>query len=80
MEGKLTKCPKCASTDIFVRQQGVGWDSSLGVQMGFGLKSTPNWVTYLCTNCSYFENYVIEQEWLYKIKTNPQAGDWKKSE
>lgn len=81
MEPKMTKCPKCSSDNIFVRRGGVGWGAQVMVNgVGFGMKPTGDWLTYLCTDCGYFENYVTQKDWLAKIQADPQKAEWQKSE
>jgi hypothetical protein len=48
--------------------------------MGIAMNSTSDWVTYLCTNCGYFENFITKREWLDKITADPQGMRWKKVE
>jgi hypothetical protein len=78
METNMTKCPRCMSDDVFVSRHGVGWDMTLRVEMN-GMTGTKNWVTYLCTDCGYFENYVTEKEWMNKIKADPKSAGWQRS-
>jgi predicted nucleic-acid-binding Zn-ribbon protein len=81
MTAMMTRCPKCDSADIFMRESGVGWDPQISVNgVGFGMKATGDWVTYLCTNCGYFENYLTKADWLAKIKADPKKAEWKKAE
>ena len=68
MEVKMTKCPKCNSSNVFTKKgSGVGFDAVIWVGLGIGMKSTSDWVTYLCVECGYFENYhgsprLVEQD------------------
>lgn len=77
----MATCPKCQSSNVFVRETGVGWDLYLHVMatvqgglVGDAMVPTAEWRTYLCTDCGYFENYVTDNDWLQKIK----AGRWEK--
>jgi len=77
----MTQCPKCQSTDVFVKNgDGVGFDVYLKVGVDTGMRSTGDWATWLCTNCGYFENYLTKAEWLAQIKADPQAAGWRKAE
>lgn len=80
MDVKITKCPKCMSCNVFMKQRGVGWGKGLAVGSGSRMSGPVNWVTYLCTSCGYFENYLTEQGWLAKIQADPQGLGWQKSE
>ncbi|MCL4393702.1 MAG: alpha/beta fold hydrolase [Chloroflexi bacterium] len=56
MDSKMSKCPKCASDNVYVKNgDAVGFDVYLKVGLGFGMKSTGEWVTYLCTDCGYLK-------------------------
>jgi hypothetical protein len=78
---RLTECPKCKSTNIFVSQGGgVGWDAAMMVRLGWGLRGTSDWETYLCVDCGYFENYLIKADWLTKIRSDPAGTGWRKVE
>lgn len=81
MTVKMTQCPKCLSEEVFLCQQGVGWDPRVGMSMKHAgmMLQTGNWTTCLCTDCGYFENYITEPEWLNKIKTDP-SGCWQRSQ
>lgn len=76
----MYRCPKCSSEKMFMRARGVGTDTNLYVGMGIAMNSTSDWVTYLCTNCGYFENFITKREWLDKITADPQGMRWKKVE
>jgi predicted nucleic-acid-binding Zn-ribbon protein len=80
MERKMTKCPKCMSADVFLKQRGVGWGKGLAVGSGSSMIGPVEWVTYLCTSCGYFKNYLTDQSWLTKIQADAPASGWRKSE
>ncbi len=77
---KMTICPKCQSTNVFVSETGVGWDPDLRVLMGNTMIPTEDWETYLCTDCGYFENYLTDNDQLQKIKAGRGGEDWRKAE
>ena len=39
---------------------------------------TANWETFLCLECGYYENYLLDKALLTKITANPQQSAWKK--
>jgi predicted nucleic-acid-binding Zn-ribbon protein len=80
MEVKMTKCPKCMSSNIFTKKKGVGWGKGLAVGSGSSMSGPVNWVTYLCTSCGYFENYLAESDWLTRIQADAIKLGWKKSD
>jgi predicted nucleic-acid-binding Zn-ribbon protein len=79
MHVKMTKCPKCTSTNVFEKTGGIGW-GRLRVALGSFAQETGDSVTYLCTNCGYFEIYLTHLDWLAKIKSDPESVGWHKSE
>lgn len=80
MDAKMKACVKCKSDTVMVRHQGVGPGVKLMVSgVGFGMRSTEDWETYLCTTCGYFENYLTKREWLDKIQQSvPSKSGWQK--
>jgi hypothetical protein len=44
------------------------------------MSATSRWMTYLCLDCGYFENYVVDQEKLDRIRSNPEKSGWKELE
>lgn len=75
---KMTTCPKCQSTNVFVCETGVGWDFNLGIRNDDIQYPTEDWETYLCTDCGYFENYVTDNDQLKKIKAGHGGAGWRK--
>jgi hypothetical protein len=81
METAIKVCPKCMSDTVVVKERGVGPGVKLMVSgIGFGMRSTDDWVTHLCTTCGYFENYLTKRDWLEKIQANPSQAGWRKPE
>ena len=39
---------------------------------------TRQWVTYLCADCGYFENYVTDKEKIAQIVADPSRSGWRK--
>ncbi len=74
---KNGKCPKCGSATVYTRENGVTFDSD-----GFGAQvDTGSWtakssktISYLCTACGYFENYIADPNTLAEVTKNE---DWK---
>ncbi len=70
----MTTCPKCQSENVFVSQGGIGFESRLKIFHDNGwMVTTQDWMTILCADCGYFENYIYNADLLEKIKT----GAWK---
>lgn len=77
---RMTTYPKCQSPNVFVSENGVGWDLYLQVLTGDDMVSIGDWETYLCTDCGYFENYVTDNDWLKKVKAGRAGEYWHKVE
>jgi predicted nucleic-acid-binding Zn-ribbon protein len=68
---KTGKCPKCASKDVYFKQFEVaGLAGILGGKAG----AVREKVEYVCTNCGYREEYVLDPQALQKV-----AKEWKRS-
>lgn len=77
---KKGHCPKCTSEKVVVSagKGGVGFaDSLISILFGRGWAGTQKWITYLCLNCGYFENYVEDREKLDQIQVDPEKRGWK---
>ena len=71
---KNGKCPKCNSTNVFKNQRGMNWGNSGWVELWFGsLEERTNEYSdcdsYICTDCGYFENYLLDKEVLQKVQS-----------
>lgn len=78
---KNGECPNCKSEAVVMSARGVGYSGFITFKFGrFFYHSTPNWTTYLCLDCGYFENYVTNKKKLDKIKANVEKMGWKKVE
>jgi len=68
------RCPKCGSSSIYTRRNGIGEESGARYIHGLSLITTVTPVdTYLCTDCGYFENYIVD-----KGKLSTAAEKWDK--
>lgn len=75
-------CPKCGSTEIYHSYiphvgGGIGWERYLIIKVQWGETATLDWDSYLCANCGYFENYIIDKEILNKTIKDPK-NTWEK--
>ena len=70
---KNGQCPRCGSTNVYTRQNGIKSQGDW-----WGLTTTPpgstftvylrsDVDTYLCTSCGYFENYVLDEGKLAEV-------------
>ena len=65
---KNGQCPKCNSSDVFNKERGVLYGTGLVISTGgLGLPSQ-EFESYVCTNCGYFENYIVDQAKLIQVK------------
>jgi hypothetical protein len=73
------KCPKCSSTNIYTNRRGIDWGSkSQWLEIWFGtpdsrINAWADFDSYVCIDCGYFENYILDREALSEIQTK-----WKK--
>ena len=73
---KNGKCIKCNSATVYTAQLGVFYGDLKLEGAGFpGIIGSPLYISYLCTTCGYFENYVDDQQMLQKVSSNK---GWKK--
>jgi len=68
------KCPKCNSTSIYSNSNGVDYGGrSYQIEVWIGPKDSrlarqSNFISYICANCGYFENYLDEKDILDEIQ------------
>jgi len=67
---KSGTCPRCQSPNVFKKKKGVNYDRGIYVYTGM-LTSASLWVSYVCTDCGYFENYIADREKLADV-----AAEW----
>jgi hypothetical protein len=62
------QCPRCNSQTVFKRTNGiVSGDKHVFVRgLGFSTPRTDR-LTYLCTACGYYENYITDKDILEKV-------------
>jgi predicted RNA-binding Zn-ribbon protein involved in translation (DUF1610 family) len=75
------KCPKCSSQEIYVSEDGGGIGGHSYFYLEVKNDGSPNslqWQTYLCADCGYYENYLLDKQKIAKIKANPKKEKWKK--
>ncbi len=74
------RCPKCNSTTIYSRYYGIFFSSPAALHIAFhalsGLGMGTRYVSFVCTSCGYFENYIADANKLATIaqkwtKVNP---------
>ena len=78
------KCPKCASNNVYRSHNpavggGIGWGDNpeyMRIKAKWGSDSIKKWETFLCADCGYYENYVIDREILDGIIAG--LDDWVK--
>jgi predicted nucleic-acid-binding Zn-ribbon protein len=71
---KNGQCPKCNSATVHSQTGGVFYyNPTLHVHTG-SMEQGVAFVSYICTTCGYFENYVIDPNKLAKVAaTWPQV-------
>lgn len=69
---KNGKCPKCNSTSVYFKPYALDKITldDKGVE----------YTDYVCTECGFFETYIIDQAALSKIPVRAEKlGDWRKA-
>ena len=70
---KNGQCPKCKSSNVFKSKDGFsmgGHSVTLAIFSG-SLGSMPaSCDSYVCTECGYFENYIISKDRLQEVQKN----------
>jgi predicted nucleic-acid-binding Zn-ribbon protein len=81
------QCPKCGKQNVYrcqVPGQGGGVSPAsdgaylLQIRDLYGWKVVQNWETFLCADCGYYENYILDKEAISKVITNPKGQIWNK--
>jgi predicted nucleic-acid-binding Zn-ribbon protein len=70
------KCPKCNSTRVYTKQQGISFgDGGVYVYISSEWASKPVKQVdhYVCADCGYYESYISD-----KAKLEAVAKDWTK--
>lgn len=71
------KCPKCNSSTVFMKRQGIELATDKAFYVRISSERISRSLTdvdhYVCTTCGYFETYIED-----KTKLTAIAGDWKK--
>ncbi len=71
-------CPQCGSSTVVADEQGIGWDVYLYLDRKGMHKPTGEWMTYLCADCGFFENYVTDQKFLDAVRADPDSVGWRR--
>lgn len=76
-------CPKCGSTEVYHYYYPDQWLG--GIQWGGGESGfirintnergigTVQWDSYLCTECGFFEHYILDKK-LREVIKDPKSG------
>ena len=67
-------CPKCDSTDVFMRRSGLKWRlAEPRVEIMYpglvGKHKLSKYEAYVCTHCGYFETYLLSPRALASFET-----------
>ena len=69
---KSGKCPKCESSEVYMKKDG--FQHTFALVLGFGNTRVARSEDYLCMNCGFFESYIVN---LQDIKEVP--AKWTKA-
>jgi len=64
---KNGQCPKCNSSNVFKMQNGIYWGNGYLRFVGSRPLMNTNCDSYVCIDCGYFENYIVDREILQKV-------------
>lgn len=70
---KNGQCPKCGSTNVYTRRQGIEYERSmkLGIIIRTAGGTMPSPLdNYICTGCGYFESYIADERKLDDVASN----------
>jgi hypothetical protein len=68
-------CSKCESDEIYLRKLDWHTKNTLGITWN----GTTPLETYICGECGYFENYIVEEFDISRIKIElPRVDDMKR--
>jgi len=73
---KNGRCSKCNSTNVFMNRSGIEWSDESGrVTIWIGSPESRSgkqsyYDSYICIDCGYFENYILNQDVLHEVKKN----------
>jgi hypothetical protein len=57
---------------------GIGDGFSVLVLNGESMGPTREWQTFLCVNCGYYENYLLDEVKIARIVEDPKKAGWQK--
>jgi predicted nucleic-acid-binding Zn-ribbon protein len=62
-------CPKCNSSNVFKKIKGVSFGSyPIRVNTGGMMVGGTEFDSYVCVDCGYFENYILDTVKLEEVK------------
>ena len=71
---KNGKCPRCDSSEIYHKINGIiSGNKKIYVRVSI-LSPETGKVTYVCSSCGYYENYICDKNILSKIKEKWDKG------
>jgi predicted nucleic-acid-binding Zn-ribbon protein len=68
-------CLKCGSKEVYqcyvpAYGGGIRWEgcNHINLTTQWSCEPTREWVSYICTNCGYYENYILDRKVLELVK------------
>jgi len=62
-------CPQCNSSDVFKKKRGVFFGNGVfSVNTGGLVLLGTDFESFVCANCGYFENYIVDNAKLQEIR------------
>lgn len=63
------QCPRCKSTQVYKKMNGIVSGDKCVYVKGLSMLTSPSdRLTFLCSQCGYYEDHIVDPEVLQKIK------------
>jgi hypothetical protein len=59
-------CPKCNSANVYTKDGGLSWGAEDLLIDDGSFAQNADCVSYICIDCGYFENYIVDMARLQK--------------
>ncbi len=59
-------CPKCNSATVYAKKKGAGFEGGLFIYTS-AMTTSSQYMSYICTTCGYFENYIDNEDKLRQV-------------
>jgi len=68
---KSGQCPKCNTTTVYKKSEGIAFGDGRNIKVYTSAVTIPvPSEDYVCTNCGYFERYIMDRDKLDSVAQN----------